>query len=188
MKWYWPDIPKQIIDAFNKIDRNKFVPGMAEQDAPVYIGYGQTTSQPYTIAFMLKLLMPLKCKKVLEIGTGIGYSTAITSVLVGKCGKIYSFEIIPQLYLKAKQNLKDKENIVLIQGNGLKGLPEKAPFDRILVNAELSRKPDTLIQQLANNGIIVYPYKNSLVRIHKKDKKLLINQYPGFVFVKAKED
>ena len=129
---------KTIANAFFKTDRVDFVPeGLKDEayvDIPVPIFHGMTTSQPSTIAFMLEKLRPRKGDKVLEIGTGSGYLTALLAVLVGKNGKIFSVEYFPKLKEFAESNLRryNFKNIKLLTGDGKNGLLEEATFDKII--------------------------------------------------------
>ncbi len=134
---------KAIINAFFKVDRINFVPeefrSEAYFDIPVPIFSGMTTSQPSTIAFMLEKLQPQKGEKVLEIGTGSGYLTALLAMLVGKSGKVFSIEYFPELKKFAELNLHryNFKNITLLAGDGKNGIPAEAPFDKIVSSAEI---------------------------------------------------
>lgn len=188
---------KQILDAFAKVKRENFIPkesrDMAYEDAPLPIGKGQTISQPYTIAMMFSLLELKKAQKVLEIGSGCGYALALLSEIVGKTGEIYGIEIVKELSQKSKQNLKNYNNIKVYHGNGADGLPEHAPFDRILISAGCREIPDEAFSQLKENGILVAPIgperELALVSIRKiNGKKTIVERIPGFVFVPFVED
>ncbi len=161
---------KKIIDAFFKVSREKFIPKQFKehtyQDIAIPIGYKQTISQPYTIAFMLTLLEVKNKQKILEIGSGSGYVLALLNELDPQ-GKIYGIERIKRLSDKSKKTLKNK-NIQIINKDGSKGLPYNAPFDRILVSASCHKIPQPLINQLKTNGILVAPLKNSIVKIKMK--------------------
>ena len=182
---------KHIIDAFIKVDRKNFVPEKykkyAYQDYPIPIGgKGATTSQPYVIAFMLdKLdLKPNKKQKVLEIGSGSGFVLALISEITK--GNVFGIEMIKQLAENSKKSLKNYKNITIINKNGFNGLPEHAPYDRILVSASSPSLVHTrkLSNQLKKDGIIVASVKDSIIIIKKKDGKIseIIEHY-GFVFV-----
>ncbi len=146
---------QKIINAFKKVPREFFVPdvlkNLVDNDAPIPIGYGQTTSQPYIIALMISYLELEGNEKVLEIGTGSGYQTAILSHLAKE---VYSIEIIPELAEVAKERIKklSLENVHIFTGDGSKGLPEYAPFDAIIVSAYTPSVPSPLLEQLSPDG------------------------------------
>jgi len=176
----------KIIQAFEKVRREEFVPKGGEKyayrDIPLYIGYGATISQPYTIAFMLDLLKVKDKQKILEIGSGSGYVLALLSEL-SPDGKIFGIERIKELADSSKEKLKKYKNIEVIHGNGFKGLEKEALFDRILVSASAEEIPYNLINQLKEKGILVTPVRSSILRIVKEKKENKIEEYPGFAFV-----
>ena len=149
-----------IMDAMSKINRHEFVQEnferLAYSDRPVPIGFGQTISQPYIVAFMSEKLNVNTHHKVLEIGTGSGYQAAVLAEL---SEHVYTIEIISELAERAKKVLnKNKyDNISFRIGDGYKGWPEEAPFDRIMVTAAPKEVPERLIEQLAPGGIMVIP-------------------------------
>lgn len=169
---------KAIINAFFKIDRIDFVPDDFKDDAyldiPIPIFYGMTTSQPSTIAFMLEKLWPRKGDKVLEIGTGSGYLTALLAMLVGKNGRVFSIEYFPGLKDFAESNLRryNFKNITLLAGDGKNGLPQEAPFDKIVSSAEVREIPRAWEEQLKIDGSILTPIDSKVVLAKKvaKDK------------------
>ncbi len=188
---------KQILDAFAKVKRENFIPeesrDMAYEDTALPIGKGQTISQPYTIAKMFSLLDLKEEQKVLEIGSGCGYALALLSEIAGKDGEVYGIEIVKELAERSKKNLKDYDNIKVYHGNGADGIPEHAPFDRILISAGCREIPDEVFSQLKENGIIVAPIgpgqELALVSIRKiNGKKTIVERIPGFVFVPFVED
>ena len=164
---------KAISNAFFKIDRIDFVPekfkGEAYLDIPIPIYHGMTTSQPSTIAFMLEKLRPKKGDKVLEIGTGSGYLTALLAVLVGKNGKVFSVEYFPKLKEFAEFNLRhyNFKNIKLLTGDGKSGLLEEAPFDKIISSAEVKEIPRAWEEQLKIGGSILTPIDSKIVLAKK---------------------
>ncbi len=180
--------PNEIVTAFNKVKRENFIPeqyqNLAYEDIALPLENGATISQPYTIAFMLNLLelQPNKNQKILEIGSGSGYVLALISTIIKK-GKIYGIEIISSLADKSKKLLKEDKKITILNKNGSNGLPEKAPFDRILISASANEIPTKLYPQLKNDGILVTPVNNSIFKIRKKNEKIEIKEFPGFVFV-----
>ncbi len=182
--------PKEILNAFSKVKRENFIPEElkthAYEDTALSIGKDQTISQPYTIAMMLSLLELKKGHKVLEIGSGCGYVLALISEI--NKSQVFGVEIIKELAERSRKNLEDFHNIEVYNKDGSKGLPEQAPFDRILISAACEKIPELLFSQLKNNGIIVAPigprHEQSLIAIQKqKDKFVIKKEIPGFIFV-----
>ena len=156
---------KDILTAIKKVPRELFVNEISNQWAyenkPLPVECGQTISQPYVVAYMIQCLKIKKSDKILEIGTGTGYQTAIISHL---CQKIYTIEIFDKLFNQAKINmgkLKIK-NIIYKLGNGLNGWGEKILFDAIIVSAASKEIPPKLLQNLKNNGKLIIPKKYPL--------------------------
>ncbi len=180
----------KIINAFREVDREKFVPKeekhLAWKDIPLSIGYGQTISQPQTIAFMLELLEVGDNQKILEVGCGSGFVLSLLAKS-SKSGKIYGTEIIKELAERARNTLSEitqKSKIKVAYTPEKLGWPEKSPFDRILVSAAAEDVPKKLLNQLAENGILVCPVKNSIVKIKKTNGKIGKNEeHYGFMFV-----
>lgn len=154
---------RPVLDAFEAVSREKFVPEHLQPEAYVdealSIGLGQTISQPSTIARMLELLLVFPGQKVLEVGSGCGYASALLSRMVGEHGKVFGIELLKELATQSKTNLKNAEitNVEIVQGDGTKGMPEQAPFDRILVSAACPFIPKALFDQLSEKGIAVAP-------------------------------
>lgn len=185
-----------IIDAFRNIDRSNFMleslQSQASIDTAFPIGYGQTISQPYTVAFMLELLQPQAGQKILDIGSGSGWTTALLAHIVGgrRGGRVTGLEIVPELCAfgtenVAKYNFIKKGIAQNLCQSGEMGLKDHAPFDRILTSAALySDVPQEWKDQLAIGGRIVAPIGHSIVAITKKSETEFQEQnYPGFVFV-----
>jgi len=149
-----------VLDAMRKVPRHLFVPAnlqsSAYDDCPLPVGWGQTISQPYIVAFMTEQLEPFPGMKILEIGTGSGYQAAILAYL--GC-EVYTIELIEELATGSRSILAalDYDNVVLKHGNGYEGWPEKAPFDGIIVTAAPERIPDKLVEQLAEGGKMLIP-------------------------------
>lgn len=166
------DNKKQIIEYYNELDRSYFMDEYKELshlDTPFPIGHGQTISQPSLVLKMTILLDVDKNSKVLEIGTGSGYQTA----LLAKASKIvYTVERIEELYLKSKEKLTQAgyANIFFKLGDGSLGWEENAPYDRIMVTASASKLPEKLIEQIAPNGKMVIPVNTDLLLITKDIK------------------
>ncbi|HSB62943.1 MAG TPA: protein-L-isoaspartate(D-aspartate) O-methyltransferase [Thermoanaerobaculia bacterium] len=150
----------RVLEAMRTVPRHLFVPpaeaASAYADRPLPIGSGQTISQPYVVAFMSEQLRLTGKEKVLEIGTGSGYSTAILAALASK---VFSIEIRPELSHQAKERLEKLgvKNVELRAADGYRGWPEEAPFDAILVTAAPERIPPPLLEQLAPEGRMVIP-------------------------------
>jgi len=150
----------EVFSAMYKVPREEFVPprfkNFAYDDGPIFIGYGQTISQPYTVAFMTNLLDLKGKEKVLEIGTGSGYQAAILSLL---SSRVYTIERIPELAKEVKERLKKLgyKNIEVRGGSGEFGWREKVPFDAILVTAGMEEVPQELFDELKEGGILVAP-------------------------------
>lgn len=186
---------EEIIAAFKKIKRKDFVrkedKKYAELDEPLPIGYGQTISQPLTVAFMLELLQPKPGDKILDVGSGSGWTTALLAEIVGPEGKVYGIELIPELKEFGEKNV-EKYNFVkkgvaeFIWGDGSRGLLEKAPFDKILVSAAAEEVPIELKQQLKVNGRMVIPVRDSIYLVERKKDKYEQKEFFGFRFVPLK--
>lgn len=181
----------KIDKAFKQIQRIDFVPftkkDMAYLDSPLLIGYGQTISQPGTVRMMLEWLDVQNGQKVLDIGSGSGWTSALLSSLVGNKGKVFAVEIIPQLLEFGRKNCEKYElkNIEFhLATKNVYGLPELAPFDRILVSAAAKDLPLEIIDQLKIGGKMVIPVKNDILEIIKKsDDNYETVTHPGFIFV-----
>jgi protein-L-isoaspartate(D-aspartate) O-methyltransferase len=151
---------ERVLDAIGRVERHRFVPEDARFDAyedhPVPIGHGQTISQPYIVGFMTQALAVAPGHRVLEIGTGCGYQTAVLAELARD---VYSIEVVPALAERARATLRELEytNVHLRTGDGYDGWPEEAPFDRILGAAAPREVPPVLVDQLAADGILVLP-------------------------------
>jgi protein-L-isoaspartate(D-aspartate) O-methyltransferase len=175
---------EKIINAFEIVRREDFIPGknidIAYENIPVSIGYGQTVSQPYTIAFMLEMLNLENNLKILEVGSGSGYVLALIKE-ISKNSDIYGIERIKELFERSKKTLKNK-GIKIIHGDGSQYL-EGRKFNRILVSASCKEIPQKLISQLSPKGILVAPLKDSIVVLEKERGRNKIREFPGFVFV-----
>lgn len=149
-----------VLDAFRQIDRKFFVPpeahSMAYSDHPLGIGEGQTISQPFMVAEMTELLGLRGGERVLEIGTGSGYQTAILSVIAGE---VYTVEIIPSLSVTAQQLINEMgiNNVHFRVGSGFDGWEEFAPYKGIIVTAAPEEIPKKLLSQLSDGGRMVIP-------------------------------
>lgn len=150
----------ETIKAMKKVPRHLFVPpeyaNEAYGDYPLAIGYGQTISQPYIVAYMTEAVRPAPRKKVLEIGTGSGYQAAVLAEITDS---VYTIEIVKELAIESETRLKrlGYRNIVCRAGDGYNGWEEHAPFDIIVVTAAVFTIPQPLIDQLAENGRMIVP-------------------------------
>src|SRR3989338_6944963 len=183
-----------IIDAFHAIHRNDFVPKDAQKDAflntALSIGWDQTISQPLTVAFMLELLEPKSDQKILEIGYGSSWQTCLLAHIVGKHGKVFAIEIVPELCKFGSENIAKynfiKEGIVeCFCQDATEGLEDQAPFERIIAAASaFSGIPDTWKDQLGIGGRIVAPVGQSIfLFIKNPDGSFEEKEFPGFIFV-----
>jgi len=180
----------RVLDVMRRVPRDRFAPDAyldsAYDDHPLPIGEGQTISQPYMVALMTQSLSLKGDERVLEIGTGSGYQAAILAELARD---VYSIERIEILATRARKLLKklNYQNIEIIVGDGSKGLPEKAPFDGIIVTASAPDVPQVLVDQLSSRGRIVIPvggtFSQDLVLVEKVDDKVVQTVVCGCVFV-----
>ncbi|MEE3002946.1 MAG: protein-L-isoaspartate(D-aspartate) O-methyltransferase [Pseudomonadota bacterium] len=167
---------QDILDAMMKYPRELFVDDAlkdrAYDDSPLPIGFGQTISQPYIVAFMLELLELEKKHDVLEIGAGSGYQAALLSSLVNS---VIALELIPKLGQQAQQRCEDLgiKNLKIRISDGYQGWPKNAPYDRIIVAAAAEAIPQQLLAQLKPEGILVIPIgkqmKTQELQIIRKD-------------------
>jgi len=200
----WLKTPR-IIEAFRKIKRVDFLPeetqDLAELNEALPIGYGQTISQPLVVAFMLELLDPRPGDKILDVGSGSGWTTAILAEIVSQNGrnqkskiknqkgKVIAIEIIPELKEfgeknVAKYNFLDKGIVKFICTDGSKGYQKEAQFDKILASASARELPPAWKEQLKVGGRIVTPIGTSIwLFIKKSSEQFEEIEYPGFVFV-----
>ena len=182
---------KKIQQAFEAIRREDFVPielrDLAYNNEALPLADGATISQPYTIAFVLDLLALADGLKILEIGSGCGYTLALLNQL-SKNSQIYGIEIIKALAIKSGEILKNYNNIKIIQGNGFRGVKEFSPYDRILISASADKLPEHLYGQLDNGGILVCPVRNSIWQVKKINNQIITKEFPGFMFVPLIKD
>jgi len=189
-----------IIEAFKKIKRIDFLPedikNLAELNEALSIGFGQTISQPLVVAFMLEQLQPQPGDKILDVGSGSGWTTALLAETVGERGKIIAIDIVPELVefgIKniEKYNFIKKGAVECVCGDGSKGYKKVAPFDKILCSASALELSPAWKEQLKIGGRIVTPMGSSIWLFiknppagGKKDSFVFEEiEYPGFAFV-----
>jgi protein-L-isoaspartate(D-aspartate) O-methyltransferase len=179
----------RVLSALLKVERHRFVPeeclNSAYSDQPLPIGEGQTISQPYIVALMTELLELKGEEKVLEIGTGSGYQTAILAELAKE---VYTIEIVESLASIAKNRLSELgyQNIKVKAGDGYLGWPEAAPFDAIIITCAPDHIPKPLTEQLKEGGRMVVPvgtYAQELKKIVKRSGKIVTTDVIPVVFV-----
>ncbi len=181
----------RVLDAMMAVPREKFVPAgvsaSAYEDRDLPIGHDQTISQPFIVAHMIEQLAVTADDRVLEIGTGTGYQTALLAMLAGH---VFSVERIPALHEQASSNLAsfNLTNVTMSVGDGSVGLEALAPFDRILVSAAAPGIPGALVDQLIDGGVLVMPVggktEQTIVRVVREGSRTI--ETPGLAcrFVK----
>ncbi len=181
---------KRIITAFRSIDRKDFVLSEYQDDAyldtSLPIGYKQTISQPTTVAIMFELLQPKKGEKILDVGSGSGWTTALLAHIVGTKGKVYGVERVPELVRFSKENIKKykRKNSAIMQASEELGYPQHAPYDKILVSAACDAIPRELLDQLKVKGVMIIPIDHALHKVQKVSQtKTKIEVVEGFAFV-----
>jgi protein-L-isoaspartate(D-aspartate) O-methyltransferase len=152
---------ERVLEAMRRVPRELFVPdeerSHAYLDAALYLGRGQTISQPYMVALIAQSLAVQPGERVLDVGTGSGYQAAVLAELAGA---VVSIERIPELSAQARANLRAArylDRVELVVGNGRDGVPERAPFDAIAVAAAAGEPPPALVEQLVTGGRLVLP-------------------------------
>lgn len=155
---------QNVLSAIERVPREIFIPeafhDQAYENQALPIGHGQTISQPAVVGYMTQVLELEPRSKVLEIGTGCGYQAAVLSKL---CRRIYTIERYRELLRDAEQRFRmlRLNNIVTRWGDGMKGWPEQAPFDRMILTAGASSVPDCLFEQMSDNAILIAPVGRS---------------------------
>ena len=188
----WLKTPR-IIEAFRQIKRVDFLPDdikdLAELNEALPIGYGQTISQPLVVAFMIELLDPQPRDKILDVGSGSGWTSALLAEIVGEKGKVIAIDIIPELVEFGKKNVSkynflEKGIVEFICADGSKGYQKEAPYDKILASASARELPKPWKEQLKIGGRIVTPIGSSIwLFIKKTERDFEEFEYPGFAFV-----
>jgi protein-L-isoaspartate(D-aspartate) O-methyltransferase len=169
-------VAERVRAAFAAVPREAFLPPdqrrYSGRDMPLPIGYGQTNSQPTTVRQMLELLDPREGHRVLDVGSGSAWTTGLLAHLVGPQGRVYAVERVRELVAFGAENLAalGVANATVEQARpGVLGLPEHAPYDRILVSAEARALPAELVDQLAPGGVLVIPVSGRMLRVRAGD-------------------
>jgi protein-L-isoaspartate(D-aspartate) O-methyltransferase len=180
----------RVLAAMGKVPREEFIAGEdfrhAYGDHPLSIGAGQTVSQPYIVAAMVEALEIQAADRVLEVGTGTGYQAAILAELAAE---VWTIERHEELASKAREILArlGYANVHVVHGDGSVGLPEQAPFDKILVAAAAPRIPESLVGQLKDNGRLVVPvgtrYEQQVHIVHKEGGEIFVTTHDLCRFV-----
>lgn len=181
----------RIEAAMRAVRREEFLPGDMKRHAPMNsalpIGYGQTNSQPLTVANMMELLDVPPGARVLDVGAGSGWSTAILAELVGPHGEVHGVEIVPELVERGNRAVAVFDTpwaSIRQAAPGVLGLPELAPFERILVSAMADAIPGELVDQLAPGGVMVVPADGEMYRVAKDaDGGISISAHGAYLFV-----
>ena len=176
-----------ISEAIRVQDRRRFLPaevaGDHDRDRPLPIGHGQTNSQPSTVAAMLDLLEPFPGMRVLDVGSGSGWTSAILGELGGADSRVFAVERIPELVELSREAITQPWVRVYRADPDVLGLPHLAPFDRILVSAMADEMPTPLIDQLADGGIMVAPWGEVMHRVSRQGAAVEITDHGGYTFV-----
>src|SRR3989338_4606602 len=194
--WINMNVDERLLLAFAAIPREKFVAPelrlQAYHDHPLPTLRKQSISQPSTVMMMLQALQLRPKDKVFELGTGAGYQASLLAKITGPEGKVISIEVMPELVALARQNHAEIgiQNVVVMEGDGAKGYPPEAPYDRIIITAACPTIPEPLIPQLKEGGIVIAPVgdlkSQTLVKGTKQQGKLELEFLGQFVFVPMK--
>ena len=181
---------ERVRKAFEAVRREDFLPpdqrGFAGENRALGIGYRQTNSQPSPVADMLELLAVEPGQRVLDVGCGSGWTTALLAALVGPGGTVRGVELVPELVEQGRQNLSRYPmpwaSISQARRDVL-GLPDEAPFDRILVSAEAQRLPESLVDQLAVDGVMVVPVAGRMTEVRRTEGEPVAVRHGYYSFV-----
>ncbi|HET6165633.1 MAG TPA: methyltransferase domain-containing protein [Marmoricola sp.] len=180
----------RVTAAFRAVPRANFLPAgsrtQAAYDGPLPIGFGQTNSQPRSVAAMLHLLDVRPGDRVLDVGAGSGWTTALLAELVGPTGQVVGVELVPELAAWGEENVRRTSGSwasIREATEGVLGVPEEAPYDRILVSAEPARVPAELLDQLADPGLMVLPVAGVMTVVHRADGKDRFTEHGYYRFV-----
>jgi protein-L-isoaspartate(D-aspartate) O-methyltransferase len=181
---------ERVSAAFGAVRREEFLRpgsrGHASYDGPLAIGHGQTNSQPSSVASMLRLLDVQPGQRVLDVGAGSGWTTALLAHLVGPDGLVIGVELVPDLAVWGEQNVRRTSGSwasIRLASSGVLGVPEEAPYDRILVSAEPGRLPGELLDQLADPGRMVLPVAGVMTVVTRVDGEDRVTEHGHYRFV-----
>lgn len=176
--------------AFEAVPRELFLPSAevdrADYDGPIAIGHGQTNSQPRTVAAMLRLLEVRTGDRVLDVGAGSGWSTALLAHLTGPTGIVVGLELEPELARWGAQNLASTGMpwaSISLAVPGVLGTPGEGPYDRILVSADARQLPEPLVELLADDGRLVVPVRGTMTLVVRHSEALTTTQHGRYRFV-----
>lgn len=180
-----------VLAAMRAQDRRRFLPpevaGEHRRDAPLPIGFGQTNSQPSTVAAMLTLLETFPGMRVLDVGSGSGWTSALLGELGGPESSVHAVELVPELVERARTALTQPWVQVHHARRGVLGLPALGPFDRILVSAMARELPGDLVEQLGDGGVMVAPWRDVMHRVRSTDGAVEITDHGGYRFVPLRD-
>jgi protein-L-isoaspartate(D-aspartate) O-methyltransferase len=180
----------RVAEAFRLVPREDFLPdderASASVDGPLPIGFGQTNSQPRTVAEMLRLLDVKEGQRVLDVGSGSGWTTGLLAHLTGPTGRVLGVELEPGLVEFGTRNL-DRLSLpwasILEARPGVLGLPSAAPYHRILVSAMARELPDELVDQLHSGGVMVVPVQGTMLRVYRSMRGVQVTRHGSYRFV-----
>lgn len=182
--------PERLRTVFERVRRSDFLPpdqhGFAGEDVPLPIGFGQTNSQPSTVRAMLDLLEVAPGQRVLDVGCGSGWTTALVADLVGPGGSVVGVEIVPELVAWGAENLASYPMSwarIRQADRDVLGAPEDAPYDRVLVSAEASRLPVELVDQLVVGGLMVVPVRGEMTVVRRTAGEPQVRRTGRYSFV-----
>ena len=180
-----------IAAAMRAQDRRRFLPpevvGDHLLDAPLPIGFSQTNSQPSTVAAMLALLETFPGMRALDVGSGSGWTSAILGDLGGPESSVHAVELVPELVERSRRVLTQPWVRVHHAEPGVLGLPGYGPFDRILVSAMADALPSSLVDQLADGGVLVAPWQDVMHRVRRTDGAVEVTEHGGCRFVPLRD-
>jgi protein-L-isoaspartate(D-aspartate) O-methyltransferase len=188
------DARRRVAQAFDAVPRTVFLPESQRRYAganqPLPIGEGQTNSQPAIVRRMLELLDVWPEQRALDVGAGSGWTTALLAHLVGATGRVYGVERLPRLVELGRRHL-DAEEVAALRSRmsivpalpGILGLPDQAPFDRILVSAAAQELPEALVAQLGSDGVMVAPVAGRVVRVRRGNGDVEVEHFDHCRFV-----